>query len=754
MKESHLNFLCDVNALSALLVGSSDLDSFLQKIVDLVADHMDAEVCSIYFYDEHKNDLYLKVTHGLNQEALNSVRLNTDEGLVGKAFSSRHFLLEDKASSNPAYKGFSNLNEDRYEAFLAVPIVRGEETAGVIVVQRQENYSFDSEDRLTLQATASQLASAIENARLLVSLSNDNTESIKPPHIQECGKVLAAQVASDGFAYEKSLLLDKTLTTWEDVNYTPVNQLEKEDFELALVNTQQQLEELEFHLEEKLPEMAAMIFGAHLMMLKDPEFTGAMSKLVDSGVAPSIAIKKVCQKYIEIFQNSKSPYIREKTADVKDLGRRLLGNLQGKVYEPTTDCAHKVVFAHEVFPSDLIKLASENVAGVVCETGGITSHVSILARSLKIPMVILQEPVLHLLPKTSMVLLDTTVGNVYINPQQEIVDTFLEGQKLKSQAASYEVKAETFTCCEEKVNLLANINLLSDLTHACNLQAEGIGLYRTEFPFIIRSYFPDELEQLKIYEHLMQKMPDKIVTIRTLDIGGDKLLNHMPELLDEENPAMGLRSIRFSLRYLDIFKTQVRAILRACPDHRGLRIMFPMISSLEELIQAKAIIRECQEELKDEGHAFHQDPEIGIMVEVPSIIPIIDDLAEESDFFCVGTNDFIQFLLAVDRVNDRVAKYFVPHHPAVLRSLKVITDSALRNNVNVSICGEMAHEKLYVPYLLGLGVRSLSVDSRFIPEMQQSIQKMKLEECKELVNKVNKEIKINRIQELLEAFPN
>ena len=304
------------------------------------------------------------------------------------------------------------------------------------------------------------------------------------------------------------------------------------------------------------------------------------------------------------------------------------------------------------------------------------------------------------------------------------------------------------------MNLLANINLLSDLTHACNLQAEGIGLYRTEFPFIIMSYFPDELEQLKIYEHLMQKMPDKIVTIRTLDIGGDKLLNHMPELLDEENPAMGLRSIRFSLRYLDIFKTQVRAILRACPDHRGLRIMFPMISSLEELIQAKAIIRECQEELKEEGHAFHQDPEICIMVEVPSIIPIIDDLAEESDFFCVGTNDFIQFLLAVDRVNDRVAKYFVPHHPAVLRSLKVITDSALRNNVNVSICGEMAHEKLYVPYLLGLGVRSLSVDSRFIPEMQQSIQKMKLEECKELVNKVNREIKIDRIQELLEAFPN
>jgi phosphotransferase system enzyme I (PtsP) len=291
-----------------------------------------------------------------------------------------------------------------------------------------------------------------------------------------------------------------------------------------------------------------------------------------------------------------------------------------------------------------------------------------------------------------------------------------------------EVTETTATADGQRVRLLANVNLLSDLPLARQVKAEGIGLYRSEFPFLVRSTLPSEEEQLVIYSQLVRESPSPLVTFRTLDLGGDKLLAYY-DSSGEENPQMGLRSIRFSFRHRDVFEQQLRAILRAA-EGIDLRIMFPMISSVEDFLKARDITRRCIEDLREEGVDCHRSPEIGMMVEVPSAVALIDVLAEEADFLCIGTNDLTQFLLAVDRTNEKVAEYYTSCHPAVLRALKRVTEVCIAAGKHVSVCGEMAHERDFLPFLLGIGIRSLSVDPQFLPEIQQSIAALSVEQCR------------------------
>ena len=338
-----------------------------------------------------------------------------------------------------------------------------------------------------------------------------------------------------------------------------------------------------------------------------------------------------------------------------------------------------------------------------------------------LPEFVVDEPRLLTVTDGSCVLLDGAMGNIFIEPSEAVVRAFREKEKSRADVKRIQkaLLNETRTSDGVRVTLLANINLLADLDVAKAFKAEGVGLYRSEFPFLLRGDFPSEEEQYVIYRRLVESMKGREVTFRTLDVGGDKMLSYYDNTR-EANPFLGLRSIRFSIKNRDIFIHQIRAILRASFD-ADVRIMFPMISSVDEFVVARDMVRECARALKSEGRPYQPRVKIGAMIEVPSILEVIDELASQAEFFSIGTNDLIQYMLAVDRTNEKVAEFYFPHHPAVLRAIKRVADGALRHQRDISVCGDMAHDPRYIPFLIGIGIRKFSLDARYLPRIQQCI---------------------------------
>ncbi len=755
VKRDHLSLLCDIGELADLLAGSENIHTFLQRAVEMVARHLDADVCSIYLFERNTQDLVLAATVGLNPRAVGKIRMKLGEGLVGTTLFSRKPLSVDKASADAHYKYFKEADEDRFESFLAVPIQRGEEKIGVLVVQHEQECFFQASDTDALRASASQLAGSIENARLLMELHTGNGKvNPEPADVREL-KLVRGLVASGGYAHAPVAVYKKThgeLLSDQGQNdggtiYT------MDDFQEAVKLTAIQLKEMENAFVERLPESASLIFTAHFMILKDPSFISKMTNLIENGMNPPEAVRRIANSYIKIFSSSPHAYMKEKANDVEDLGSRLLSNLICRSCGEPSLGQKRVVISKELFPSDILKLAADEVAAIVLVGGGVTSHISILARSLGIPLVIAEDERLLALPGGTTAIVDGDMGNIYIDPAAEVVNSHEERLKTRktADAIKNEMLPETRTKDGTRVHLYANINLLSEVPLALELKAEGIGLYRTEFPFLVRANFPTEEEQLVVYNRLMEQMGDKVVTIRTLDAGGDKILAYS-DVKGEDNPALGLRSIRFSFKIKEVFAQQIRAILRAGAGHEKLRIMFPMISSLDEFYQARNMVMSCMEKLKAEGLVHHEKPEVGMMVELPAVMETLDEFAEAADFFSIGTNDFVQYMLAVDRGNKRVADYFCPYHPSVLRALAKIAGAGERAGIDVSVCGEMAHEPEYIPFLLGIGIRSLSVNAKDLPQVQKRITSLTLDEIRDHTRSLLEMTTIEGARRILDEF--
>lgn len=736
MAKDNVDLICDISELAGLFEKSHSLSDFLQSAVSIVAYHMRSAVCSIYLYEEHSSLLTLAATQGLSTDAVGKVTLGLGEGIVGTAMKELRPICEGHGSESPNYKRIEGIHEENYEAFLAVPILlRGVMRVGVLVAQDPQPDYFHQNDVKALRAIASQLAVVIENAKLLMSLHEAEAKlnSPAPEPAAETPQLIKGVTASSGIVKGTAVVLDGH---GYDVLISPADDdaeaYSLEDFRLALQESIYQLTDLQKKMEERLGDVASLIFNAHLLILKDDGFSGEMARLIEQGTPADRAITSVVNDYINLFSKSSNPRLQEKVLDVKDLGHRLLRNLQ-QHGEDQGDYAGQILVAKELLPSDVLKFAAQNVEGIVIVQGGITSHISILASSLRVPMVFVENASVLDLDDGTWILIDANQGTLFPNPSPAILAQYeaLMNQEVEERKA---VSPETFTRDGTKIKLLSNVNLLSDIETANENEAEGIGLYRSEFPFIVRDEFPSEEAQRLIYSKIFERMPEKEVTLRTLDVGGDKKLPYHHHM-DEANPFLGLRAIRFSLQNLPIFKQQIRAMLRSGAG-RPLRIMFPFISSVDDFESAKDVLQECIEELKKDGTPHNNNPEVGLMVELPAAVEIIDELSSSADFLSIGTNDLIQYLLAVDRTNESVSSMYVCHHPAVLRAVYRIVNSAINNDVDVSVCGDMALNEEMLKFLVGIGIRKISIDPNQIPRIQAFLANLHTEEARRHARKL------------------
>lgn len=493
-------------------------------------------------------------------------------------------------------------------------------------------------------------------------------------------------------------------------------------FESLVEKTVRQLEASRARLGERLPEAATLLFDSHLTMLNDPMFRGRVHDELRAGSRLDKAIAETAVAFIQFFESSPHEFLREKAQDIEDIAIRLIGNLApDKQGASPSENESAIIVAQELLPSDIVRIAQTRARAIILTNGGLTGHVSLLVRSLGIPLVIVNTPGFLLLEDGTPLVVDGPEGTVTVNPTEaEIREIELGAAAGARQFAGAEPRRGTKTRDGETVRLMANINLLNEVGDALAAQAEGVGLYRTENLFLMHKDIPSEDEQRAIYRGMLERMgPDRPVVFRTLDVGGDKVLSYFDDP-PESNPALGLRSTRFTLRHPEIFDSQMRAILRAAGSRETTGVMFPMIGSIDEWRKARARFDACAAQVEGETGVANR-VRLGVMVEIPSVVEIAADLAKEAAFFSIGTNDFIQYALGADRTNESVADYYCPHHPSVLRGLKRIADAAIAAGIPVSVCGEMAHDPRYVPFLLGIGIRILSIDPSYLPAIREQI---------------------------------
>lgn len=513
-------------------------------------------------------------------------------------------------------------------------------------------------------------------------------------------------------------------------------------FEAALIQTRMQILEMQQRIAESIGAKDAGIFDAHLLVVEDRTLIDEVLRKLDKDRCNVESVfQEVATSYADTLSKIDDPYLRERALDIQDVTKRVIRNLLGKAPRPfLTLTEPHILVAHNLEPSDTAMMNRDRVLGFATDLGSRTSHTAIMARSLNIPAIVGLHDATERLETGQVVLLDGINGLLIVNPAETTLAAYreIESRRVRIAEQLTELRETKSTTRDGRhIVLSANIELPKDVDSVAANGAEGIGLYRTEFLYLNRTTLPTEEEHYDVYRTVAERVHPNPLIIRTFDLGGDKLAPGAVEIADELNPFLGCRAIRFCLENLPIFKTQLRAIVRASVVG-NIKIMFPMISGLQELRRAVEILEECKNELGRDGVQCGEDTEVGAMIEIPSAAISADMLAREVDFFSIGTNDLIQYALAVDRVNEKIAHLYQPTHPAVLRLLKMIADAAHANQIWVGVCGEMAGDVALIPLLLGLEMDELSVGATSVPRVKRALQSLETAECRELLNDVLK----------------
>jgi len=684
-----------------------NLDQALNIIVEQVREAMHADVCSVYLTDDTLKQHVLMATRGLAPSSVGNVRLGFDQGIVSLVASRAEPINIDNAPQHPRYHFFPGTSEEHYYGFLGVPIIHHRKVLGVLIVQQVKPERFDEEQENFLITIAAQLAGAMAHAE-----TSGEMEKLLNQHETRSARPIQGLPGAPGVAIGKAVAIYPAA----DLDKIPDRPVEDMDAEILAFNTaldavKNDITTLSKRLQDVLPREERALFDAYLLMLDSHSLRGSTAvRIMEGNWAPG-AVRRTIQEQIQAFAEMDDPYMRERAEDLRELARRIVDYLLRDARRDLNYPEKTILIGDEITAAQLAEVPRERLIGVVSARGSRTSHVAILARALALPAVmgVTELPVGRIDGQT--LIADGYSGNVYINPPKRVR---VEFERLAREEAA--LSAELVNLSDQvsvtpdgkKVPLNVNTGLLSDITPSLNSGADGIGLYRTEFPFMVRQRFPGEEEQLRVYQQVLSAFAPRPVTLRTLDVGGDKALPYFP--IQEDNPFLGWRGIRITLDHPEFFLVQVRAMMRAACGLDNLNILLPMISHLAELDEANKLIERAYQELLEEKYQVTK-PRVGVMIEVPSAVYLARRLANRADFLSIGTNDLTQYLLAVDRNNSRVASLYDALHPAVIDAVNKTIADAHSVGKPVSVCGEMAGDPASALLLLGMGIDSLSMSA-------------------------------------------
>lgn len=711
---------------------AKDLKTALGIIVLRVKEMMSVQVCSVYLLDEATDQYVLMATEGLNKRAIGKVHLESDEGLVGLVGTRQEPLNLPNASDHPQYRYFAETGEERYSSFLGTPIIHNGQVLGVLVVQQRERREFSEEEVSFIVTMGTQLAGVIAHAEASGSVS---TSKRSPQEARFVG-VVGASGAVVGQAMV--VLPPADLEAVPD-RKTKEIQVELDLFESAIEAVRKNIQKTSAKLAKQLRPDDLALFDAYLLMLEDHALIGDIEKTIRDGQWAQGAIRDVVLQYVQRFEAMNDPYLKERAIDIKDLGRRLLEQLQKRDQANMEFPDDTILVSEEISPSMLSEVPEGKLIGIVSVLGSSNSHVAILARAMGIPAVMGVAELPYRKMDGLKIIVNGFFGEVITNPSDELCQYYLSmAEEEKQLLASLNILRDLpcVTLDGHRISLWVNTGLQADVDKAQQRGAEGVGLYRTEVPFMINSSFPSEKEQMAIYREQLQAFHPLPVTMRTLDIGGDKSLPYFP--IEEENPFLGWRGIRITLDHPEIFILQIRAMLKASEGLGNLKILLPMISSMHEVEHALRMINRAWYEVREEGIDVEMPP-IGVMIEVPSAVFLTRMLAKEVDFVSVGSNDLTQYLLAVDRNNARVADLYNYYHPAVLHSLYKTVKDCHAEGKTASICGEMAGDPAAAILLLAMGFDSLSMNATNLPKVKWVLRQLTMVKAKEILDDVLKQ---------------
>ena len=712
---------------------SVSLHDSLDIMVNHVAEAMHVDVCSIYLLDERNKRYVLMASKGLKPEAVGHVSLSVGEGLVGLVGNREDIVNLDNAPKHERFAYLPETGEELFNSFLGVPVMYRRKVMGVLVVQNKEPQDFSEAAESFLVTLCAQLSGVIAHAHAV-----GNIDVFRKPNSGSTYKTFQGVSGAGGIALGRAIVL------YPPADLTAIPDREAEDIsdELALLDqaiasVRKEIQSLDEKMQDSLMSEERALFSVFLRMLDENALPSEIKDHIRTGSWAQGAVRKVIDKHVALFAQMEDDYLRERVSDLKDLGRRILACLQ------EADSSHRelspdsILIGEEISTAALVELPVDNIAAIVTSEGAANSHMVIVARALGIPTVVgVTELPINTLDDIEMIV-DAYQGRVFVNPPRRLRQRYKEVQKEEEQIAKdlkqYETR-DAITPDGVEIPLFVNTGLMIDVVRGVQRGAKGVGLYRSEIPFMLRERFPGEEEQRAIYRQQLSHFANKPVIMRTLDIGADKDLPYFS--IEEENSALGWRGLRFTLDHPEIFSAQIRAMLKASIGLNNLHILLPMVTSVSEVEEVLYLLERDWIAVQEEEQVKITKPKIGIMVEVPSVLFQIDEFAELVDFFSVGSNDLTQYLLAVDRNNPHVANVYSHFHPSVLRALQNLVQACHQQQKPISVCGEMAGDPLTAILLMAMGFNTLSMSSSNILRVRKAICHVPMADAKQLLDNV------------------